>query len=369
MPKVLKIKKSVTEGTKELLRTLLEKKKIRAVLTLREDTSSREVSYSLIADPDKLKEAVPFYPVMPNNAGKLLSRITLKESSKEPIAAVLRPCEIRAFVELVKRLKGSLDNIFVISSICTGVYPLKKIIRGELDKQLNNYLTVISKDEPAPEIRDTCRICEHFVPDGADIIVPLTGEKNANSECRLFINTEKGAELLEGIDGKPDKADLETEDITRIRSIRQKEKEKLFKETEELLSGLDGMIDVFETCISCHGCRSVCPVCYCQLCEFDSKRSEYKPEIYEIELLKRGGVRVPPGTLNFHLGRLSHMAVSCVGCGMCSDVCPADIPVSTIFTKTGESVQKMFDYIPGRDVEEDIPIATFEEQELSEVED
>ncbi len=63
------------------------------------------------------------------------------------------------------------------------------------------------------------------------------------------------------------------------------------------------------------------------------------------------------------------MGISCVGCGMCSDVCPADIPVSSIFMKVGESVQKMFNYLPGRDVEEDIPITTFEEQELEEVED
>ena len=78
---------------------------------------------------------------------------------------------------------------------------------------------------------------------------------------------------------------------------------------------------------------------------------------------------MPPNTVTFQMGRLAHMAISCVGCGMCSDVCPADIPVSNIFSKVGESVQKMFDYLPGRDVNESIPITTFEEQELEEMED
>jgi len=39
-----------------------------------------------------------------------------------------------------------------------------------------------------------------------------------------------------------------------------------------------------------------------------------------------------------------------------------------IFKKVGESVQKMFDYIPGKDAEEDIPLVTFKEEEFAEVE-
>ena len=79
-------------------------------------------------------------------------------------------------------------------------------------------------------------------------------------------------------------------------------------------------------------------------------------------------MRVPPNTIYYHLGRLTHVALSCVGCGSCEDVCPADIPLSIIYKKVGEAVQRMFDYLPGRDVEEEIPLKTFELQELSDVE-
>jgi len=113
----------------------------------------------------------------------------------------------------------------------------------------------------------------------------------------------------------------------------------------------------------------VCPICYCTLCEFESPDSEYKPSNYESDLKKRGGLRVPPGTLYFQIGRLDHIAISCVGCGACEDVCPVDIPISIIFKKVGESVQKLFDYIPGRDVEEEIPLLTFEKEEFTEFED
>ena len=77
---------------------------------------------------------------------------------------------------------------------------------------------------------------------------------------------------------------------------------------------------------------------------------------------------MPSGTLNFHLGRLIHMGVSCVGCGMCSDVCPADIPVSVIFSNAGRSVQEMFGYLPGKDPDEKVPLTVFREKELAEVE-
>jgi hypothetical protein len=52
---------------------------------------------------------------------------------------------------------------------------------------------------------------------------------------------------------------------------------------------------------------------------------------------------------------------------MCADVCPVDIPVSTIFSLVGESVQGAFGYTPGMDVEEEIPFATYKEEEFTEV--
>ena len=89
---------------------------------------------------------------------------------------------------------------------------------------------------------------------------------------------------------------------------------------------------------------------------------------HETVLRKRGGLRVPPGTILYQLGRLSHISISCVECGACDDVCPVDIPVSIIFKKVGGSVQKMFDYVPGKDVDEEIPLITFKKDEFTEFE-
>jgi formate dehydrogenase (coenzyme F420) beta subunit len=54
-----------------------------------------------------------------------------------------------------------------------------------------------------------------------------------------------------------------------------------------------------------------------------------------------------------------------VGCGLCSDACPVEIPVATVFRAVGEKVQAIFDYHPGRSLEEAAPVQEFREDELT----
>jgi formate dehydrogenase subunit beta len=130
MTKVLSIGKSAHDGLKELLKFLLEKDKVRGIITLRKTADDGAISYSLITNPEDVESTVPLFPLMPVSLAKQLSRLTLVEAATEPIAVVLRPCELRAFVELLKRSQGSLDNILFISSTCGGVYPLEMAVEG-----------------------------------------------------------------------------------------------------------------------------------------------------------------------------------------------------------------------------------------------
>ena len=369
MTKALKINKNVEQALLDLLKYLLENGKVKGVFTLRKISKDGAIAYSLITNPDDLKDAVPLYPLMPVNAGNLLSRFTLKGSTNEPVIAVVKPCELRGFVELVKREQGSFENLFIISYTCGGAYPITMAVDNTVEKSLSKYWTAVKKGEVPGELRPTCKGCEEFIPYTADMTVDLIGNSDIDKQCMIFLNTEKGAELVKGMDGAFLEKKLDTKKLDMFRSKREKEKKKLFDDIEEKMNGMDGLIDIFGRCIGCHGCMRVCPICYCKLCEFDSIDSEYKPSTLESELNKRGGLRVPPGTIYYQLGRLTHISISCVGCGACDDVCPVDIPVAAIFKKVGESVQKMFGYIPGKDVEEDIPLVTFKKEEFSEVEE
>ncbi len=371
MPEGLKINKGAQEAVRELLCSLLESGRVNGVLALgRTRGANGGVAYSLFTDSDAFVAdgaALPFLPFMPANAGGLLSRLTLKGSLAGPVAAVVKPCELRAFIELVKRSQGSLDNLLLISSTCGGVYPLDVGANGGLEERLPRYWEAVKQGEVDSDVRPVCRACVHFVPENADITVALVGEEDLDTQCTLFLDTEKGAAFvkgLEGLQGTSLSGELETEPIQRSHSQRAAYREELFAGVEV---GMQELIRTFGRCIGCHACKTVCPICYCSLCYFDSQDCEYLPEIYESELERKGGLRLPPNTVFFQLGRLAHVSVSCVGCGMCTDVCPADIPVSTIFSKVGTSVQALFDYQPGKDVTEEIPLMTFEEEELAQV--
>jgi formate dehydrogenase subunit beta len=368
MPDGLKINEGTEKIIQKLLRSLLDSGKVNGVLALgRTGGANGGVAYSLFTDSQAFGAdgaAMPLLPFMPANAGGLLSRLTLKGPLAEPIAAVVKPCELRACIELVKLNQCSLENILLISSTCSGVYPLDAGVDGALEKKLPGYWEAVKRGELDADVRPTCRACTNFVPENADITVSLLWEADLDTQCTLYVNTEKGAAFVEGLEGTALSGELESEPVQRALGQRETHREELFAGVEV---GLKGLVRIFGRCIGCHACKTMCPICYCQVCYFDSQVCERSPEFYANELERKGGLRVPTDTVFFQLGRLAHMSVSCVGCGMCADVCPADIPVSTIFSKVGASVQALFDYQPGMDVSEERPLSTFEEEELAQV--
>jgi formate dehydrogenase (coenzyme F420) beta subunit len=128
---------------------------------------------------------------------------------------------------------------------------------------------------------------------------------------------------------------------------------------------MQGMLGEFSACIRCHNCMINCPICYCRECIFRTPTFEHESQLYYQWAERKGTVRMLPDTLLFHLTRMNHMATSCVGCGVCSDVCPVDIPVATAFRAVAERAQAIFDYHPGRSLDEAAPVQEFREDELT----
>jgi len=351
---------SIEQTLNDLLKYLLKSGKVSAVFSLRKINEGGSVDYGLITDIEKLVEIAPFHPLMPVNAGQLLGRFT---PMKKPVAAVVRPCEYRAFVELAKREQGQMDNFLFITYSCGGVFKLKDNAEDKVKNKLDGYWKAVKNSEIPDDIRPTCKACEYIEPFDADIYVSLVGEENG----KIYLNSEKAKNMLEDSEFNFKKDKFDPAILNELLKKRAVKKTELYASVDTSKTGLDGLIDIFGRCIGCHGCNAVCPICYCTLCDFESFNYDYNTPILEKELAEKGALRLPPDTLFFHLGRLSHMSFSCVGCGMCSDVCPALIPVAAVFKKTGEETAGMFAYVAGRKLDEDIPVMIYKEEEFPEL--
>jgi len=181
-------------------------------------------------------------------------------------------------------------------------------------------------------------------------------------------HNERGEKMMAGMTGEIEAVDLDTTKASALREKRMEARE-LILARDARIEGLDGLMRTFGRCIGCHACSKACPICYCTSCTYESTTFERKPEDHLSELEQKQGVRLPSGTVFFHLGRMVHMALSCVACGSCQDVCPVDIPVALVFKTVGESLQRRFDYLPGRDMEEVQPVSTFNFEEFTDIED
>ena len=104
---------------RQLLKNILGKEDISAILAPWRLPTKKTVMPTLLTDPDQLDGVDPLSPAFPMNSAKIVSRLTRKSSGGN-IAAVMRPCEIRALVELVKLKQARTDELILIGMDCLG---------------------------------------------------------------------------------------------------------------------------------------------------------------------------------------------------------------------------------------------------------
>ena len=371
-----KVKLDVKEGN--LSRTLsgfcanlLRTGKLDALLVPLELPDKTNVVPTLVTDSEKLESSRFLAPVMPVNTARVISDMTKVTPSSKKIGVVLRNCEIRALLELVKLRQASLENITLIGIDCPGTYTVNdyagRIAKGESPEE--TILSRFTKGEEDPDVRQSCAICAYPLAQNADLIVELAGN-DIQKSISISSNTDSGEALLKGTE-LPEDADTENRSRVAEETLAKQadKREKFFKENASRFQGIDQLMSVLSPCIRCYNCRTVCPACYCKECFFDSPTFEMESDRYLGWAQTKGAVRMPSNTLFYHLTRMAHMATSCIGCGLCSEACPNDIPVAEIFQLAAAEVQKDLDYIPGRSLDEELPLSSFREEELREVED
>jgi len=333
----------------------------------------RNVVPTLVHDPDLLARAAPLAPVMPVNAGTVLGQITVTGGLGR-VGAVMRNCELRTAVELAKVQQVDLDHVVTIGVDCLGTYRVEEyaqMVEDGLDPTASALVSAAGfKIEPMQghSFRPACDMCVHPVP-GAESYAPhiTIGLLGTPNQERLWVSVqdESIADSL-GVEPAEEPASR-LQAVQALLDTRRSERERRIAAVDERLPEALGLLAEFSTCIGCQNCKSVCPICYCKECIFQTDTFDHPSPRYWDWAERKGGVRLPSDTLLYHVTRMLHMAHACVGCGMCSDGCPVGIPVADIFTAVGQRIQERFDYVPGRDPDEEMIIATFREDELGEL--
>jgi formate dehydrogenase subunit beta len=333
------------------------------------ETEKSAIVPALVTDPARLDRLNPLAPAMPINGARAVSALTGKRPPAR-LAVLLRPCELRALVELVKLQQASLEGVTLISIDCPGTFEAAEYTarkkNGGFD--LPGYLAASqSGQDPIWDglaLRAACQMCIQPVPTQAAVSLHLFGA-DLSSGIPLEIDNELAGRLQ--ISPLPIEADRRKAVVDQVIARHKQHRDQTLLAIRAQMNSNGGIAGLFDTCIRCHNCMTACPICYCKTCLFRTAAFDHEPEHYMTAAHRKGAVRMLGDTLLFHMTRMNHMSASCVSCGMCTSACPSDIQVGAIFSAVGEQVQAAFSYVPGRDLAEPLPLITFQANEWTEV--
>ncbi len=315
------------------------------------------------SDVDEVIKCSGSLHAAPINLTKFAVRF-FEEHPDGTLALPAKPCDARGIIEQAKRKKIDLEKTYLIGLNCGGtmgpittmkmlekMYEIdpNEVIEEEIERGKLIFKT--EKEEKAISIdeleeagygrRENCRYCEINIPVMADLACGNWGAGENETFVEIF--TEKGLKLMNNaielglIETAP-----ATEKGIKIREktngvmekVAKKWHEKIFVPIEDRLERLHYYMDVMEDCIDCEACKYVCPVCACdesKCIDFYDPMDSHKISIY-------------------HLIRLLHLSDSCIGCGQCTDVCPAEIPLTTLHRRMADRIQTKYNYVPGMDM-------------------
>jgi len=373
-PRKLEVaEQDILGALRKFFQSILVSEDIGAILAPRRLPVQSVVMPSLISDPKCLNEIDPLAPAFFLNAARMVSRLSRK-SLGQKIAVVLRPCEIRAFIELVKLKQGSMDEILIVGLDCQGAYRNSDYRRfasdGPDSSTLKFFFGALSGSPSIMEgidLTTACKVCEHPIPDGADIAIGFLGVSPLD-HLLIQAQSPKGEEVLArlGLDQASVHASR-TEAVAALVSTRVQARDSLFDQTREATNTLEKLTAYLAGCVNCYNCRVACPVCYCRECVFTTDVFDHEPFQYLQWAHRKGEIKMPTDTVFYHLTRLVHMSTACVGCGQCSNACPSKIPLTELFRATAIRTQRAFDYEAGQDPDAPPPMTVFREHEFVEV--
>lgn len=295
----------------------------------------------LLSDPDQMSEVNPFRPVMTLNATRLIPEM-VRAYPQAKLGAILRPCEMRALVEVTKHAAFLTENLVTICIDCLGTFPAGEFNWRAQRKGSSSGLTQEALQFArqggiaAYRYRSACQTCIAPGSGAADLNIGVLGLPVR--QCLLVYARDRVIE--ERLNLKANTIGKSNDQISQqrermlaklaVRRARARERVAL-SVTEQLPADVDTVIRQLEKCGACQKCLDACPIC---------------------------AVIYPRRGADGHYARydVARWLVSCAGCGMCEQACPNRLPLSAIFGHIRDQLGQALMYTPGESPEEPLPL-------------
>jgi len=270
----------------------------------------------IIRHPDELGKVNPILPLMKINIARLIPEL-LQRNPEKRLAVVLRPCEMRAFVEMAKRSAYAPKDVTTICIDCLGTYPPADFAwraqrKGSPDKLTQENIQFARQGGlTAYRYRSSCQLCVSPDAEYGDVNIGILGLP-ARQQILVSSRTDAIADhlalplLTDGV-APQTLVNQRKHLLAKLAERRNRTHERVIAGLSEILpTDVEGLINLFKECGECQRCMEDCPICSV---DFPQKGSDGK----------------------YLLPDIRRWLASCDGCGMCEQACPNHHPLSAIF--------------------------------------
>jgi formate dehydrogenase subunit beta len=270
----------------------------------------------IIDQPEQLPKFNPFRPAMHVNAAASVPGI-LREKSAGRYGVVLRPCEMRALIQLEKLDPFPREHLVTICVDCLGTFPANDLEwrterRGSADGLASDTLKFARQGGISVDrYRAACQICRSSGAEDADVNIWVIG-----LPARQVIMVNTPTQELAGkfhfakstqVEADNELMKMRRRVLERVATRNQHSRERFIQELiDSLPPTIEAIAEHLEQCGECRECLEACPIC-------SARRIE----------------RGPDGRYNRR--EIAQWLAACAGCGMCEQACVKNIPLSAVF--------------------------------------
>lgn len=314
-----------------------------ALLAPVETDDRRSTQLGLISSPEELPAVNPFAPIMTENGTLNIWRYLQKHPGRR-IVLILRPCELRTYIELCKRNRMPVfsDTVTLMGVDCLGTFTQGEFQQLVTAQGMQAVTETMLKNAAegglqALRIRPACQMCTSPSPQGADVIIGTIGVDTR----RYLLLIARNEAIDQRLHFGQVTAHLATEYQVSHREFlagaiadtRTGIRRKMIEETEpnSRFNDLGCLLALFANCTLCGKCLQACPL-------YNGKSAVLagrKPAGRAGELPLKA------------LVELSHWLASCSGCGMCEEACPQKVPLSLLISGLSQRIQREIHYKAG----------------------